>query len=241
MTPVPFPDHVDAVLLDVGGVLHLPDPARVAGAAERAEVDIDFSPAATDRAHYAGSAALDRHNFHDGDASIWGHYLHAYGRALDLDGDELERFLDHLASEFTTIAIWSRVVPGAHDALRGLAATGRPIGIVTNNDGTAAARLFAEELCQVGPGPGVQLHALVDSGLVGVSKPDPAIFRIALGALGLEPDCVVYVGDTPAADVDGALAAGIHPILIDPYDFVTAVIDATHVRHLADVAELIDS
>jgi putative hydrolase of the HAD superfamily len=53
----------------------------------------------------------------------------------------------------------------------------------------------------------------VISGDVGIKKPNPGIFKIALGQTGLNSDEVVYVGDTQE-DVDGATAAGIKPILI---------------------------
>jgi putative hydrolase of the HAD superfamily len=54
---------------------------------------------------------------------------------------------------------------------------------------------------------------IVISGAVGVKKPDPRIFHIALEKTGLEPNEVVYVGDTNE-DMLGAHAAGIQPILI---------------------------
>ena len=43
-----------AVLLDVGGIFHLPDHDRIVGAFERASVTV--SPDVLDRAHYAGAA-----------------------------------------------------------------------------------------------------------------------------------------------------------------------------------------
>jgi len=46
-----------------------------------------------------------------------------------------------------------------------------------------------------------------------VKKPDPRIFHIALERTGLEPNEVVYVGDTDE-DMLGAHAACIQPILI---------------------------
>lgn len=55
---------------------------------------------------------------------------------------------------------------------------------------------------------------IIISSEVGAKKPDPAIFSPALQQTGLSPGQVIYVGDT-AADVAGALAAGIHPVLID--------------------------
>jgi len=55
--------------------------------------------------------------------------------------------------------------------------------------------------------------AVIISGAVGVKKPDPGIFRIALKRTGLDANQVVHVGDTDE-DVTGASAAGIQPILI---------------------------
>jgi putative hydrolase of the HAD superfamily len=49
----------------------------------------------------------------------------------------------------------------------------------------------------------------------GVEKPDPKLFHICLNQLGIEPEDTVHVGDNPIDDGDGAVAAGIRPILID--------------------------
>lgn len=70
-------------------------------------------------------------------------------------------------------------------------------------------------------------HAIIVSAECGVKKPDPEIFRIALERTGVDPDSAVQVGDTDE-DVQGALRAGIRPILIrrdgehspdQPFDF----------------------
>jgi HAD superfamily hydrolase (TIGR01509 family) len=55
--------------------------------------------------------------------------------------------------------------------------------------------------------------AVVISGDVGVKKPDPAIFRIALDQTGLRAEDVAFVGDSEN-DMQGAVAAGMCPILI---------------------------
>ena len=73
---------------------------------------------------------------------------------------------------------------------------------------------------------------------MGVEKPDPAIFRHALDALGVDPARAVHVGDTPAADVAGAIAAGARPVLVDPYD-LHAGVGCTKVTSLAAVVELL--
>jgi putative hydrolase of the HAD superfamily len=51
---------------------------------------------------------------------------------------------------------------------------------------------------------------------VGVEKPDPRIFRMALERMGIEPEDAVYVGDVYEIDVVGARAAGMRAYLIDP-------------------------
>ena len=62
------------------------------------------------------------------------------------------------------------------------------------------------------------LADLVDGALasaeIGSAKPDGAIFAAALRIAGTTPAETWHVGDTPEADVDGARAAGIHPVLI---------------------------
>ena len=45
---------------------------------------------------------------------------------------------------------------------------------------------------------------MVDSQRVGVEKPDPAIFRAALGPLGATPEKTVLVGDSLHRDREGA-------------------------------------
>jgi putative hydrolase of the HAD superfamily len=62
------------------------------------------------------------------------------------------------------------------------------------------------------------LAALVDGAIasaeIGAAKPDGAIFAAALRIAGTRADETWHVGDTPEADVEGARAAGIHPVLI---------------------------
>lgn len=60
---------------------------------------------------------------------------------------------------------------------------------------------------------GSRFSAIVISAEVGVGKPDPRIFRIALDELGTE-DAVV-IGDSLARDVAGAHRAGLRAIWID--------------------------
>ena len=51
------------------------------------------------------------------------------------------------------------------------------------------------------------------SAQVGLRKPDPRFFRKCLSSVRVSPDEAVFVGDSPAYDVQGAKRAGMHSIL----------------------------
>ncbi len=193
----------------------LPTHERILGAFDRAECPVD--PAVLDRAHYAATVAFAADVDLDTDwAGVWERYLLRYVEACgvpELDRPEVHR---HLDSEFADAALWERVVPGVHDELRALASTGVALGVVTNADGMMAARLASLGVLQVGPGTGVRVSCVIDSGAVGVMKPDPRIFRMALDALDLPAERVWFLGDSPAFDVVGAQRAGLQPVLLDP-------------------------
>ncbi|MFN8026562.1 MAG: HAD hydrolase-like protein [Acidimicrobiia bacterium] len=209
-----------AVLLDAGGVFLLPDHDRIAGAFERAEVPVDRSR--LDDAHYAGAAWFTTELEAEADwNACWSLYLDGYVEFLDVPEDARADLHHHLDSEFADAGLWTRVAPGCRDGLRELAATGVRLGMVSNADGLMAQRLGELELLQVGPGVGVEVECVIDSGAVGVLKPDPRIFRLALDAMGIDDDAVAagrvwYVGDMPGIDVVGAWRAGLRPFLVDP-------------------------
>jgi putative hydrolase of the HAD superfamily len=225
--------RIDAVLVDLGGVVYLPDHGRMRAALAR--LGIDPSHEDLDRAHFAGVAATDDFT---SDHSVWHAYNLAYARVHGVPDADLDHARAVLLEEFEKGDVWTREIPGAREALAALAATGVRLAVVSNADGTVEAQLRADGICQVGPGPGVEVGAVLDSGVVGVGKPDPAIFHLALDALGVAPEHAVHVGDTPAADVAGARAAGVHPVLVDPYDHHPEA-DVVRVHHLHEVVALL--
>jgi putative hydrolase of the HAD superfamily len=125
--------------------------------------------------------------------------------------------------------------------LRALAALGLPMGVVSNSDGTVQAELRRLGVCyapQDAPQEqGVPVGVVVDSAVAGVAKPDPAIFGIALAALGVPASQnVLYVGDSVRYDVTGARAAGLRPVHLDPYGLCTAPDGHRHIRTLTELA-----
>jgi putative hydrolase of the HAD superfamily len=152
---------------------------------------------------------------------------------------------------------WTHVGTGAMAGLRALAALGLPMGVVSNSDGTVQAELRRLGVCYApgeppdapgeppdapgepnAPGAaGIPVGVVVDSAVVGVAKPDPAIFGIALDALGVPASgTVLHVGDSLRYDVAGALAAGLEPVHLDPHGFCPAPDGHPHIRSLAELA-----
>ena len=86
-------------------------------------------------------------------------------------------------------------------------------------------------LCQVGDGEHPSVLCVVDSDIVRVAKPDPAIFEFALPHFdGIERHRIAYVGDNVTMDVQGSTAAGLTPVLFDPFDDAAHLFDGMRIR-----------
>jgi putative hydrolase of the HAD superfamily len=224
---------IEAVLLDVGGVFVMPDHDLVGGIA--LEHGGRPSSDALCQGHYQGIAAAERPG-----SFVWPDYRRALLEAAGVPDARLEAAGVSLRDAMAGPAqsIWTTSLPGAREGLAQLAGTDADLAVVSNSDGTVETLLADLGLCQVGPGRGVAMGAIVDSGAVGVAKPDPGIFTVALARLGRGPAHCVHVGDTVYADVDGARRAGIRPLHLDPIGWCEAT-DHEHVTDLAAVATLV--
>ncbi|RMF73064.1 MAG: HAD family hydrolase [Acidobacteria bacterium] len=142
---------------------------------------------------------------------LWDGYFARLLADVGVPAERTAELAQRLWAMHTQRGLWNRPIDGALDAVRRLAAAGRRLAVVSNAEGQIEHDLQA---CGFGP----YLETVVDSEIVGVAKPDPRIFAIALERLAARPEQAVYVGDVPSYDVAGARAAGIEPILVDPLD-----------------------
>lgn len=129
-------------------------------------------------------------------------YRHA---GLEPDGDLPERtaltYRDRYIQARTEVRGATRLLAAVRERAR--------VVIVSNN-------LLVEQQAKLRHcGLDRHVDVLVVSEEAGVSKPDPAIFRIALDRAGVAPHEVVMVGDSWVNDVEGARAAGIRAIWFD--------------------------
>ena len=165
---------------------------------ERGHVIFDrFRSAARANDLWTTSPERSRRFWHD----VYREFVAELGIA-DADG-----LLDVLYATFTDLANY-RVFEDVPPVLERLRDAGMVLGVVSN---------FEEWLEQLLEQLGVRqyLSVSVVSGIEGVEKPDPRIFRLAMERAGVRPDVSVYVGDNPEFDVDPALGAGMFPVLLD--------------------------
>ncbi len=134
-------------------------------------------------------------------------------RRISVLANELGVCLDRqqtAATAISCIEAWQAYVTVDPDALPVLRALRQSacLALISNYDHPPYVRCLLAQL-----GLAKMFDTIVISGEVGVKKPDPAIFEIALKATGLAPHEVTFVGDSEE-DVQGARAAGLCPVLI---------------------------
>jgi putative hydrolase of the HAD superfamily len=157
----------------------------------------------------------------------WRDYFHIILGHAKLPGEGHEAVIDTLWDAHQRVGLWTVPVQGAVETVHELRRGGYRLGVVSNAEGRVERDLASA-------GYEGLFEAIIDSHEVGVEKPDPEIFRIALERVGAKPETTVFVGDVPAVDIAGARAAGIAPVLLDRH----AVYADTDVPRLALIQEL---
>jgi len=144
------------------------------------------------------------------DMHYWREYMSALMVRLQVAEPDRPAMIDRVASTFRKIAFWSHVYPETPAFLGSLQARGFCLGIISNSNGSVEQQLKDLNLARY-------FSVIIDSHHVGVEKPHPEIFQIALGraAEKIEPAQAVFVGDTNATDIGGAQLAGLRGVLID--------------------------
>ena len=97
--------------------------------------------------------------------------------------------------------LWRKPIAPIVELAKDLVARGVRVGVLSNSEG--GLRRLLEEI-----GLAREFHAIIDSGVVGIEKPDPRIFALTLEQLGGRADDAVHIGDSWTADIVGALGAG---------------------------------
>ncbi len=203
---------IEAVLFDLTGVVTGSPWAAIggigdgAGMAPDAVLEFMLGPYDQDTDH-------PFHQLERGEIELMTYVADVQARAADA-GIELD--FERLRTLMSDLPVHDEMVA----RIRELRADGYRTGLITNNVREAGdqwrTKVPLDELFDV----------VVDSSAVGMRKPNPAIFHLALDRLGVaDPAAAVFLDDHPG-NVAGARAAGLHALLVDDIKKALAALDA---------------
>lgn len=142
----------------------------------------------------------------DATLGVWVGMYSLLCRQLGIHADA-EHIAMRVYDEFGDPARW-RPYDDVRPAFARLRARNIRIGLISNWDGRLKRLVQGLKLDDV-------LHVVVSSADVGLHKPDPRIFELACSEVGVAPADAAHVGDHQYADIIGAEAVGMTPVLID--------------------------
>jgi putative hydrolase of the HAD superfamily len=237
-----FPNSIKAVFFDFDGTLRHSDPSSMETfyrfAAEEGFVTSPEQQIRGERwvnAYWAESEELQQDLERFGpwrdNGEFWANHAIRHLVALGLNKSEaqaLAKIITHrMQTEYEAIDCIHANVPIVLGQLR---EAGYTLAIVSNR--THPYDELVESL-----GLATFFRFWLAAGEVGVYKPDPTVLIHAMNLAGVQPHETIYVGDNYYADVQGARAAGMHPVLFDPkgvYPEVDCLVirDITHLEPL---------
>jgi putative hydrolase of the HAD superfamily len=164
-----------------------------------AERDVRVAPsalsAATPAAWRRYDDLVDLANGHP-----WHELVGTLLRGAGVEAARVAPIVDWLWTEQPRANLWRAPIPEMVALARELGQRGVRVAVLSNSEGK-----LAELLAEIGLVDAFE--AVIDSGRVGIEKPDRRIFDHALEALGATGPGI-HIGDSWPADVVGALGAG---------------------------------
>ena len=231
---------VDLLCLDAGNAVIFLDHGRLAELIREA-TGLVISPDVLVRTEGEAKRLAETGELHDDEWAFrdrpgaigWGRMVGTIALRAGVDRAKIGPLLAAAWDVHIARNLWCVVPEGLGDALDAMRANGVKTAIVSNSEGMLEG-LFRDL--------GIREHfdLVVDSGLVGVEKPDPRIFGFALDHFGIAPSRALHLGDTFATDILGARAAGIRYGLIDPFGhYEGRHLDVPRVPGVVEVARAI--
>jgi len=210
---------IEMVFLDAGETILRPYPSfaelfarvcRVNGhevtPEEVSVVREKLAPHLVDLAHEAGAdppamgtsvSAAESRNF-------WTYLYRRFLAELGISDDSLAGTLFTTFSSSASYRLFDDVL----DTLDRLLGAGLRLGLISNFETWLQEMLVELEVGHI-------FEVTVISGIEGVEKPDPGIYRLALERGGVPAGNAVHVGDSESLDVVPAREAGMHTVLLD--------------------------
>ncbi len=227
--------HLRAVFFDLYGTLATFDPPReVIQGNAAAKFGLELTPEGVDRGYHLADQFMSRQNATSPlrymspaeQTQFFAKYeqlvLRGAGHTVDLE--TAAAVWKKVRSQRYTLVLCQDVIP----ALGRLRNAGLATGLISNVNSTGAA--LADSMGLSG-----HVDFAITSGDAGAEKPHPSIFRAALSRAGVKPTQAVHVGDQVESDVEGALAAGITPVLMDRFNGHPGYSDHARVTGMAEL------
>jgi putative hydrolase of the HAD superfamily len=223
---------IETLFLDAGGVLLNPNWRRVSGALAARGVDApaEVLAAAEPRAKRELDAP-ERIGATDDAGRGWLYFNLVLRHAGITPSEATDAALLELKAYHARENLWEAVPDEVVPVLEGFRRRGLRLVVVSNANGRLAHVLGRLDLLRL-------LDHALDSHEVGVEKPDPRLFEIALTRSGARRETTLHVGDLYNVDVVGARAAGLRAVLFDSADLYAGV-DCPRVPSLTALLDLL--
>ena len=140
----------------------------------------------------------------------WGRTIGTILVQAGIERSRVPMLLAKLWQSHMELNLWWLVPDGLGPALESIRALGVKVVIVSNSEGMLDVLFERLDIAR-------HFDLVVDSGKVGIEKPEAGIWQIALDAYPTPRDHVLHLGDTYATDIAGAEALGFRAALIDPF------------------------
>jgi HAD superfamily hydrolase (TIGR01549 family) len=221
---------IDVLCLDAGGVLVHPNWERVSAALKHHGVSL--LPAELARAEPLAKLAIDRGEVIGATNDAGRGWLY-FNNVLEAAGVTLseatDAALEELRGYHAEQNLWEETPADLTSGLDRLRALGLTLIVVSNANGRLRHLLDRIGLSR-------WFDVILDSHEIGVEKPDPRLFHIALERAGGSPERAMHVGDLYHVDVVGARAAGLRAVLLDEAGLYTDA-DCPRVRSVSELAD----
>ena len=224
---------VETLFLDAGGVLVNPNWQRISEALAARGVRV--TPQVLAEAEPHAKRRLDVPDLirHGNDSQRgWTYFNFVLEHAGIARSPGTDAALEELQAYHAVHNLWELVPEGVVPALERLRARVPRLVVVSNANGrlhTVMERLGLARFFDV----------MLDSHLEGVENPDPRLFELALERTGGHPETTLHVGDFYWIDVQGARAAGLRAVLLDPAGLYPEA-DCPRIRSLGELADLLE-
>jgi putative hydrolase of the HAD superfamily len=179
---------------------------------------------AADEGFMFSVSAEDSHHF-------WTSLYHDMLDFLGIDDDVAAEVLYKTFSDPTNYALFEDALP----AVTALKERGLKIGIISNFESWLRKMLAGMDVLDL-------FDVIAISGDLNLEKPDPRIFKWAMGEAGVDAPSSMHVGDSPNFDAQPAHELGMVGVLLDRHGrWTDTEAEYTQISTLGEILDLVDS